>query len=1656
MNLNKAGVGCTLVAVAGGFSNATTSAFNVAAGAASAIAIGSGNGQVASPLTTLPLPLVAKVTDAFGNPVSGQAVTFAIATGGGSVATPHPTSDATGSASTPWTLGSGAGAQSVTATALNVLGAPLSGSPVTFTSNSTGAVASTTVSMHLDTLTAIGATYALTAIAKDGAGNNVAGTFGWVSRTPSNAVVSASGMVTGLVNGSSWIVATESGGTRDSALFVVQQRLATINVAPGTKSIYLGASSPTFTASAVDGLGVALTAQPSFTWATAASSIASITAGGVATGVGLGSTQVQATAGAVTGVATLNVVTRIKSIIVARDSAGFSQTSSDTFSIAALGRSRSYRAFAYDSTLTPVAGITFTFTSSNASVSAIDSTGTVTVRATAAANGTTSISATAQGVTGSAVQNVQQTLASISLSPPAATIAIGGTQPLLARGLDANGRFISTAITFTYASSAASLATINASGVVTGVSIGSANMTATSGAITSNVATITVASTGVPAVISFGRDTVTVGRSASASVPVYLSKPNATPLTINLSVNDKFAFFSPTSITIPAGSTSGNATLNGHNAGTTLIYATDPSLAYTPDTSVLAVQATVRLTTTSYNLVVTDQISTQVLLSDPSPAGGTFITFSYGTAGRAQVSPNPAFIPAGQLAANIVILATGAGGTTVTPAATGVNGTASTVTTSAASLSINPSALRIGAGQYDLNDFVQSPQYLNNPVAVTLTSSDSNIVSIPSPVTMPSGLYYAYFNTTAKTPGIASVNASSAAWTGATMSVTVTTPKLGISGGTTLNTTSPASGFTIYAEDSTSASHYRTNSLVVQVTSSDPTVLAVSAPTLTIPAGLYYVNTGTVTPAGAGGTAWLKVTASGHSPDSTLYTVVGPKLSLSWTTNVVGAGQQDVNVDVQGPNNVTSPLAVSITDADSSIVAAPPTVVIPTGIYYVFFNVRGKALGKQTFIATAPGYSPDTAVYIVSTPRLVLGGGGTLQNFGPAQGFTTYPADSLRAQHYVTAPLIVTYTSTNPAVISVTAADTMQAGVNFANHATVTPTGVGTAKLIATAPGYLPDTVTYTVQTPKLSFSFNHNYIGRRQYDVNAAYVQTPNYLTAPLAVTITQAHPAIDSLSTALTIPSGIYYQYFNYAGLTAGTDTLIASAPGYLPDTAVLTVTSQHLYTSGGGLPGSALTTTTPSTVTVYAADSVNGIHFSLDTIAIDAVSSNAAVIQPTAPVIHLLKGAQYVQPLVAYTGPGSASVTYTDSAARYLPVTTNTVAVTGPSLTISNSTPVLGLRQNGGPNSANVQVANIVTGSPLVISLVSSDPTVVTVPATVTIPVGTYYVYFPITALDVVGTIQIQATATGYGGTTGSVQVTQPKFVITSSASINTTSPHQVVNVYAADAAGTGHFTNEDVAVTLASSSAAVGTIDSAVVVIAAGTEINSHAQFIPGAAGTTQLSATDARPVAYRYTTATQNVAVNTPTLSMWGALTLGIGQYVDQTVQAPDFQASPLTVSFAHFDAVSTTPASVIIPATSYYNSSVRVSAIAAGIDTVTASAAGHNSVKAAVNVALGRIDQNSNWPSTLSLSGTDSVLVTIYARDQASNPHFVTAATTFTLNGGANVSFSSGTAPITSVTIPADAQQVQFWVKGASAGTSLASISNANYTTYTSSITVSP
>ena len=183
-----------------------------------------------------------------------------------------------------------------------------------------------------------------------------------------------------------------------------------------------------------------------------------------------------------------------------------------------------------------------------------------------------------------------------------------------------------------------------------------------------------------------------------------------------------------------------------------------------------------------------------------------------------------------------------------------------------------------------------------------------------------------------------------------------------------------------------------------------------------------------------------------------------------------------------------------------------------------------------------------------------------------------------------------------------------------------------------------------------------------------------------------------------------------------------LIASASGYLPDTAFIRVGPQRLTVSG--LPGTALTTSPSGSVTVYATDSVGNAHYSMDTVVVRVTSSDTTVIKPTLAYVRIPKGLYYISAGYSYFGPGTASLTFTDSAGSgYGSVTTNSVTVTGPSLIFSNTNAMYGMRQRGSSTDYYVYTQNNVASNTTV-NLVSTDTRVATVPASVTIPAGSYY--------------------------------------------------------------------------------------------------------------------------------------------------------------------------------------------------------------------------------------------------------------------------------------------------------------------------------------------
>jgi YVTN family beta-propeller protein len=163
------------------------------------------------------------------------------------------------------------------------------------------------------------------------------------------------------------------------------------------------------------------------------------------------------------------------------------QVTPSSTTLFSLGETAQLVATAHDAGGTVITGKAFTWTSSVEHVATVNEDGLV----SAASNGSSTITATTEGIQGSALLTVAQSVASVSVAPASTTlVALGETVQLTASALDANGNAIHGK-PIAWSSDDQSVATVTSSGLVTAVANGSVAITATADG-NSAVATILV------------------------------------------------------------------------------------------------------------------------------------------------------------------------------------------------------------------------------------------------------------------------------------------------------------------------------------------------------------------------------------------------------------------------------------------------------------------------------------------------------------------------------------------------------------------------------------------------------------------------------------------------------------------------------------------------------------------------------------------------------------------------------------------------------------------------------------------------------------------------------------------------------------------------------------------------------------------------------------------------------------------------------------------------------------------------------------------------------------------------------------------------------------------------------------------------------------
>jgi len=210
----------------------------------------------------------------------------------------------------------------------------------------------------------------------------------------------------------------------------------------------------------------------------------------------------------------------------------------------------------------PLPGRTVTWASSNTSVATVSAGGLVTGKVA----GTATITATSEGQSGTAAITVTAAsvpVASVSVTPASASVNEGKTVQLTATPRDSSGNALSGR-TVTWASSNTSVATVSASGLVTGKVAGTATITATSEG-QSGTSTITVVRVPV-ASVSVTPATASVQVGSAVQLTATPKDASGSPLT------GRTVTWASSDASVATVSTSGLVT--GRAAGTATITAT--------------------------------------------------------------------------------------------------------------------------------------------------------------------------------------------------------------------------------------------------------------------------------------------------------------------------------------------------------------------------------------------------------------------------------------------------------------------------------------------------------------------------------------------------------------------------------------------------------------------------------------------------------------------------------------------------------------------------------------------------------------------------------------------------------------------------------------------------------------------------------------------------------------------------------------------------------------------------------------------------------------------------------------------------------------------------------------------------------------------------
>jgi trimeric autotransporter adhesin len=408
--------------------------------------------------------------------------------------------------------------------------------------------------------------FTATGTLSDGSMQNLTASATWKSSASPVAMVSTTGLAQGVAVGTSTITAMSGTISGTANLTVTAALLTSISVTPANASVPLGILQQ-FTATGTYSDGTMPNISNQVTWSSSSSTIASISAAGMATARNLGDTTIKAVLGSISGATGLNVnAASLSSITIVDENITIAQHTSHRFTAIGLFNDGGTR---------DISG-NVTWTSSTPAVATISGHSPI---VKGVATGSTTIMAALGLVSASVTLNVTNALIqSISVTPTGRTIAPTTTIGFVATGTFNDSTIQPLNLDVSWSSSNTGAATISRAGVAQAITQGPTNIGASFGGVMgSALLTVSIASltsiTITPATALIAPAS-TQGFSATGKFSDGSSQPIAS-----------IAAWSSSDTTV---ATMNGAQATGQSAGTTTITAQVGSFSATADLVVAA------------------------------------------------------------------------------------------------------------------------------------------------------------------------------------------------------------------------------------------------------------------------------------------------------------------------------------------------------------------------------------------------------------------------------------------------------------------------------------------------------------------------------------------------------------------------------------------------------------------------------------------------------------------------------------------------------------------------------------------------------------------------------------------------------------------------------------------------------------------------------------------------------------------------------------------------------------------------------------------------------------------------------------------------------------------------------------------------------------